>query len=61
MRFSFFKILVFLVLIISRPVFPSEIDVDQIRKAIKEKGASWTAGETWLTRLPEEQRQRALG
>ena len=61
MKFSFFKIFIFLSLFISRLVFPSEINVDQIRQAIKEKGASWTAGETWLTRLPEEQRQRALG
>lgn len=35
--------------------------LEQIRKAIKEKGAKWEAGETWISRLSPEERKKYLG
>jgi len=36
-------------------------ELEQIRKAIQEKGARWTAGESWVTRLSPEERRRLCG
>ena len=42
------------------PVFADET-LDQIRKAIREKGAKWTAEENWVTQLSIEDRKRLCG
>jgi C1A family cysteine protease len=36
-------------------------DLEQIRAAIREKGAHWEAGETDLSKLPEQERKLRLG
>jgi len=36
-------------------------DLEQIRAAIKERGAHWEAGETDLSKLPEQERKLRLG
>ena len=36
-------------------------DLEQIRAAIKEKGAHWEAGETTMSKLPEQERKLRLG
>jgi C1A family cysteine protease len=36
-------------------------DIEKIRAAIKEKGAHWEAGETDLSKLPEQERKLRLG
>ncbi len=36
-------------------------DLEQIREAIKEKGAHWEAGETTMSKLPEQERKLRLG
>jgi C1A family cysteine protease len=36
-------------------------DLEQIREAIKEKGAHWEAGETSMSKLPEQERKLRLG
>ena len=35
--------------------------LEKIRKAIKEKGAKWEAGETWISRLSPEERRKYMG
>jgi C1A family cysteine protease len=37
------------------------INLDGIRAAVKEAGASWEPGETSLTRMPQEEREKRLG
>ena len=39
----------------------NDIDVAAIRQAIKDKGANWIAGETWLTDLPPQERKYTMG
>ena len=39
----------------------SQSRLEEIRKAIKEKGAGWTAAENWVTELPEEKQKLLLG
>ena len=36
-------------------------EIDQIKQAINNKGAKWTAGENWVTQLSPEQRRQLLG
>ncbi len=36
-------------------------ELEEIQRAIKEKGAKWTAGETSVSKLPPEARRRLLG
>src|SRR5512137_1789221 len=36
-------------------------DLEQIREAIKERGAHWEAGETTMSKLPEQERKLRLG
>ena len=36
-------------------------ELEEIRRAIKEKGAHWTAGETSISKLPPAERRRRLG
>lgn len=36
-------------------------ELEEIQRAIKERGAKWTAGETSVSQLPPEQRRRLLG
>jgi C1A family cysteine protease len=35
--------------------------LEEIRRAIKEKGAKWEAGETWVSRLSPDERKKLLG
>lgn len=39
----------------------SQIDLNAIRNAIRQRGAQWRAGETSISRLPEAQRLKRLG
>ncbi|MEW6511069.1 MAG: C1 family peptidase [Bacteroidota bacterium] len=39
----------------------SQDELSQIRQAIVEKGATWTASENWLTRLPSDAQKRLCG
>jgi len=41
--------------------FSSKEELKAIRAAIKAKGAHWTAGETWLSRLTPEERRKLFG
>lgn len=36
-------------------------ELEQIKQAISEKGANWTAGENWITKLPPEERNKLCG
>ena len=36
-------------------------EIEQIKQAIKAKGANWIAGENWVTKLPPEERRRLCG
>lgn len=36
-------------------------EIEQIKQAINNKGAKWTAGENWVTQLSPEQRRQLLG
>ena len=36
-------------------------EITQIQQAIKAKGASWTAGENWVTRLSSEEQKKLMG
>jgi hypothetical protein len=40
---------------------PVSKEVQEVQKAIAEKGATWVAGETSMTRLTPEQRRKRLG
>ncbi len=56
-KFTFALVFVFM-------IYSNVFSIDklaEIRHAIKEKGASWTAGETWVSRLSHEERQNLLG
>ena len=52
---------VILCLILSNLAFADSGKLDAIRTAIKAKGALWTAGESWVTRLSPEERRDLLG
>ncbi|MHC4534153.1 MAG: C1 family peptidase [Planctomycetota bacterium] len=41
--------------------FADSNELAEIRAAIKAKGANWTAGESWVTRLSPEERRKLLG
>jgi len=41
--------------------FAESRELAEIRAAIKAKGANWTAGESWVTRLSPEERRELLG
>jgi len=45
----------------SGPVFGQDLDLVAIKKAIKDKSASWTAGENVITKLSPEARKRLCG
>jgi hypothetical protein len=53
----------FLVLLIMTAAAWAESDqkLEKVRKAIKEKGAKWEAGETWVSRLSPEEKKKLLG
>ncbi|MBN2103722.1 hypothetical protein JW835_06755, partial [bacterium] len=51
----------FFSIILVVPLFSSNSDIDQINRAIKNKGAKWTAGENWVTRLSKEERRALCG
>jgi len=57
------KLLLCLILLQAGLLLParSQTNIEQIRRAIQEKGAHWTAGENWVTRLDEASRLRLLG
>jgi len=43
------------------PLLSANRDIDEIRRAIQAKGAQWTAGENWVTRLTKEERRALCG
>ncbi|MBN2103414.1 T9SS type A sorting domain-containing protein [bacterium] len=43
------------------PLLSANRDIDEIRRAIQAKGAQWTAGENWVTRLSKEERRALCG
>ena len=49
------------VLLFSIPVWASQEELDEIRDAIKAKGAHWVADETSVSKLPPEERRVLLG
>ncbi len=57
MRWKMF--LLILVILFGSSAMGSELE--QIRKAIKEKGAKWEAAETWVLKLPPKERRKLLG
>jgi hypothetical protein len=65
MKFTVILFLIFFLILISSALQPQdnlqENKLDQIRTAIKEKGAEWTAGETWVSRLSTEEFKKLLG
>ncbi len=42
-------------------ILAAEIDVRAIQESIRAKGAQWSAGETWISKLPAEQRKMTMG
>ena len=48
-------------LILTNLAFADSGKLDAIRTAIESKGALWTAGESWVTRLSPEERRNLLG
>jgi hypothetical protein len=40
---------------------PRQAELDQVRAMIEENGYSWTADRTWVSDLPDEERQNLLG
>ena len=52
---------VILCLILTNLAFADAQNLAAIQAAIKAKGAKWTAGESWVTRLRPEERQKLLG
>lgn len=52
---------IILCLILTNFVFSSKEELKAIRAAIKAKGAHWTAGETWLSRLTPKERRKLCG
>jgi len=57
MRWKMF--LLILVILFGSSAMGSELE--QIRKAIREKGAKWEAADTWISKLPPQERKRFLG
>lgn len=55
------SIVFFVILILPASIFSSSQDVEKIRRAIKEKGASWEAGETSMSLLSREEQRMRLG
>ncbi len=57
------KIILFMILLtflFLRVTFAS-ITIDEVKRAIAEKGATWTAAENWVTRLSEDERRQLCG
>ena len=52
---------IILCLVLTSLAFSSKEELKAIRAAIKAKGAHWTAGETWLSRLTPEKRRKLCG
>ncbi len=48
-------------LIAAANVIAAEINVQAVQESIRVKGASWTAGETWISKLPSDERKRTMG
>ena len=48
-------------LILSNLAFADPQELTAIQAAIEAKGALWTAGESWVTRLSPEERRNLLG
>jgi C1A family cysteine protease len=59
LKTTFALILLIFVLVVGATA--ADVDVRAIQKAIETKGAKWTAGETWITKLPAEQRKLTMG
>ncbi len=53
--------LMLLISFLNKPVNADSNKVAQIRKAITKKGAKWSAGENWVTRLSSEEQRRLCG
>lgn len=54
-------LLVFVLLLLFSSFNVRADDLEQIKQAIKEKGAKWTAGETWLTKLSTDEQKQMFG
>jgi len=52
---------IILCLILTNLAFSTTEELEAIRAAIKAKGAEWTAGETWVSRLAPEEARKLLG
>lgn len=66
MKFSKIQNVISLVLlfafVLSFQLFAQDkIQIQQIQQAIETKGAKWTAGENWVTKLSREERKKLLG
>ena len=62
MKFKLRVILtIILCLLLTSLAFSSKEELKAIRAAIKAKGANWTAGETWLSRLTPKERRKLCG
>ena len=62
MKFKLRVILtIILCLVLTSLAFSSKEELKAIRAAIKAKGAHWTAGETWLSRLTPKERRKLCG
>ncbi|MBN2357193.1 T9SS type A sorting domain-containing protein [candidate division KSB1 bacterium] len=56
------RIVYFIILIVVPfQIYAIDSKIDQIRQAIAEKGANWTAAENWVTRLSFEEQRRLCG
>ena len=62
MKFKLRVILtIILCLVLTSLAFSSKEELKAIRAAIKAKGAHWTAGETWVSQLSDEEFSKLLG
>ncbi|NOZ60047.1 MAG: T9SS type A sorting domain-containing protein [Calditrichaeota bacterium] len=59
--FVLFSVLFLLYCLLGISSAMDNTEISQIQQAIKAKGASWTAGENWVTRLPREEQIKLLG
>ena len=54
-------LIVLLTIIFLQNLYGSANEIEQIKQAIAAKGANWTAGENWVTRLSHEERRQLCG
>jgi len=59
-----FALLIFLLFLLKgshQKLYAQKSDLEQIRAAIKVKGAKWHADENWITKLPKEEQKKLYG